>query len=68
MNAELPHTIAAEAVHSVLEQLGIPIKNVQEVRIEPRCIVVQRFRTDDEGHKFPAGESIATETIQIGLT
>lgn len=63
-----PTTLAREQVHAALDVLGIgDYHQVRNVLIEPCAVRVERFRLDEQGHFYVAGNEAATVTIVIAI-
>lgn len=63
-----PTTLTREQVRAALDVLGIgDYHHVRNVLIEPCAVRVERYRLDEQGHFYAAGNEAATVTIVIGI-
>lgn len=64
-----PRTIAFEKLVELIAGLGITAepKHIRSILISANKVEVVRFRLNDNGRHYFAGDDMATETIVIGI-
>jgi hypothetical protein len=62
-----PPRISGELLVPFLNALGVPLKRTMKTTVGPDWAEVTYALTDENGHKYRAGNEVASITVRVGV-